>query len=131
MYRALGMTPGAEAFEYSPAQRLMAHSAMTLRAELPVHRNSTLYWRLARVLRSGMLLRFRCAATGTGRRWDGRTADLTFLRFGYCRTRGNVVAVNRALAEGMERLPRNAARVGDPPFIPAGVTAGCVFLLLD
>src|SRR5271170_2796058 len=43
----LGWLPALKPLNFPLPQRLMAHSAMMLRAEFPVHRNSTLYSRLA------------------------------------------------------------------------------------
>jgi hypothetical protein len=43
MYRAFRLAAGAEAANLPLPQRPIEHSAIMLRAELPVHRNKTLY----------------------------------------------------------------------------------------
>ena len=61
--RTLGMAPRAVAFELPFAAGLMAHSAKTLRAELPVHKNKTLYSRLATKPCAFSILRLDTAAS--------------------------------------------------------------------
>src|SRR3982074_312127 len=74
-----------------------------LRAELPVHKNRTLYG---------------CWLTGASRRAIGRAARRGRLRLDH------IGPVDRALAGREERLPFDALRIFDPALLALSVAAG-------
>src|SRR5688500_17043827 len=106
----LGKLPAENARKRPSPSRLSSASARIERAELPVHRNRTLW-----IVASATAGRLGCRYRGG--------AAIAFGGVVGQRGEGGAVTVDCRLSVGEECFPGHAVRIGDPAFLGLGVAA--------